>query len=197
MLNKSLHGLTHLVNGVRKTVAANVIYMVLVPVIGDDLVLCHLTTSQATQSRYSLIERVSAVGRDIILDSSDFSSEVVDLAVKSVTDLAERGAFHPRAKLSHESLELSDASFPGALRRILSGVFGGAVLASRLQDMEEVTSQKSDNARDDESDIFSGHFWMIISGLLGWIAYGVIREWQLRTKDRSLKLPERSWPNTL
>jgi hypothetical protein len=182
------------VNHVRKTITANFICVELAFVGADYSLLADFTRGQAAQSGDGIIKSCSMAFEHIVPDSPGFFSEDVYLGVKVIPALHVIGTFCPRAKSAHEASKIAYTSFSGVLVRM----FPGSIVASDLQNVETVSSREGRKARDNQARVFSvRHVWMIFSGLLGWISYGAFREWRLTRKDRSLKLPESSWPNTV
>jgi hypothetical protein len=186
MLSESLKHFENAINRVRKTVAANIVYVILAPSIGNYVVFSDLTGGQSAQGHHSLIERRSFPFGNIVLDSPYLASELVYMGMKSVANLTKRGSLNPRSKLSHESFKLADAAFPGAICRVPSRFLGGPIFAASLQDMQTVASAKRQKSGNNQAGGFSGHFWVILSGVAGWLTYGVFKEWRAK---RELEKP--------
>lgn len=91
------------------------------------------------------------------------------------------------------------SGLPRVVGCFLGRVFPVLSFASGLQDVQAVADNQGREARKNQAGVFSvGHLWIcLLSGALGWIAYGIVREWRLRREERtSLEKPYRIGGNT-
>jgi hypothetical protein len=170
------------INRAGKAVATNVYYMDVAPHVCSYFALCHLTAGQPAERQISLIESCAPRFKQVVFDSPRFSSKRVHFLMKSATDVGLTGAFCPRPETAHKGFEIADTIFS----RVLVSMPPGTIFSTSLQDVQPIASRERNKARDYQARIFSGHIWVALSGVFGWIAYGVFREWRLRREARNL-----------
>jgi hypothetical protein len=162
-------------------------------------ILSDLASGQTSQSGDCFIESRFVLLGNVVANTSSLFSEQIYIVVKAVSQLAERRTFDPRAKAAHESLKFANAASARALRCVLGGFFTDLLFASGLQNVEAVADRTARKGRDKDSDVLAvWHIvWTGLSGCLGWIAYGIVREWRLRREERnSLEKPYPNGGNT-
>jgi hypothetical protein len=184
MLSTSLQRFRHGINRARKSVATNVLYLCLAPGIGECVVFNHFANVQPAEGRNSVTECCFALCGNVVSNFAFRLPKEVYPVMELLSAISKAGAFNPRSKPAHEAGELADAGFSRAFGSFFPGLF----VASGLQNVEAVTSRQGREARKNQSGIFSvGHLWIcLFSGVLGWIAFGLFREWRLRREAQLL-----------
>lgn len=164
--------------------------------LGLFLVLADLVHGQTRESCDRSIERRDFVSRHIISDLGRFLAEGIGLGVPATHLVRFGSSLSPKAEAAHKALELPYAVLPGAFGLNFNGLFSGLSVASGLQNVQEVTNRTSSDGRDNDPSVFVWHIvWVVLSGCLGWIAYGFVREWQI-WREAKYKSHNDRHPNT-
>ena len=155
-----------------------------------------------------LVEYRKLNALEIRLDGRDFPYQFAFSAVKHSTN-ANKGIIFGNENLSvvldfrgpnvQERYHWGFSGLPRVVGCFLGRVLPVSSVTSGLQDVQAVANRTTSKGRDNQSRVFSAWHvvWVCLSGCLGWIAYGLVREWRDRREARSLEKPYRIGGNTV